>query len=65
MGDSSISEKNQYLLSILKCVKVYKPFESFGELALITDKRRAAKLEVTDDTDAHFAVLNKKDYRSA
>jgi len=47
----------------MKVVKVYEPFESFGELALITNKRRQAKLEVTGDSDAYFALLGRKDYR--
>lgn len=38
-----------YSVKILKVVKVYEPFESFGELALITNKRRKAKLEVIGD----------------
>lgn len=42
-------ERNFYCLNILKVVHVYKPFTSFGELALITNKKRKAKLEVTDD----------------
>lgn len=62
---SDKSDRVPYLLSILKVVKIYKPFDSFGELALITSKRRAAKLEVTDECDAHFAVLSKEDYRKA
>jgi len=49
----------------MKIIKVYGPFESFGELALITNKRRKAKLEVTGDEDAHFALLSKKDYKTA
>ena len=64
-GFPSESDRKPYILSILKVVKIYKPFESFGELALITSKRRAAKLEVTGVCDAHFAVLSKEDYRKA
>ena len=55
--------RRYYIISILKHVFTYNQFGSFGELALITNKRRAAKLEVTADSDAHFAVLSKKDYR--
>jgi len=47
----------------MKVVKVYRDATSFGELALITNKRRKAKLETTADT--HFAVLSKDDYRQA
>ena len=56
-------ERRYYIISIMKVVKVYEPFESFGELALITNKRRQAKLEVTGDSDAYFALLGRKDYR--
>jgi hypothetical protein len=45
-------------------VHTYGPYESFGELALLTNKRRAAKLEVTGHSDAHFAILSKKDYKN-
>ena len=45
-------------------VKTYKPFESFGELALLKDRRRAAKIEVTSQSDAYFAVLSKKAYKA-
>ena len=58
------ADRAYYSVSLLKPVKKYKPFESFGELSLITDKRRAAKLEVSEDGDAHFAVLSKKDYKN-
>ena len=64
-GHSIDSERQEYILALLKPGHLYKPCESFGELALITDKRRAAKLEVTDDCDAHFAILSKKDFRTA
>lgn len=47
----------------MKTVKTYGAQTSFGELALITNKRRKAKLETSEDT--HFAVLSKKDYRIA
>ena len=46
-------------------VKRYQPLESFGELALLTGHKRAAKLEVTSKCDAHFAVISKKDYKKA
>jgi CRP-like cAMP-binding protein len=36
---------------------------SFGELALLTNKRRKAKLECL--TDTNFAILSKIDYRQA
>jgi CRP-like cAMP-binding protein len=45
----------------MKQVKVYGDFTSFGELALITNKRRKAKLETIEDT--HFAILSKEDYK--
>ena len=54
-----MEKKKQYSMTILTHVKTYKPFESFGELALITDKKRAATIEVVGDSDAHFAVLSK------
>ena len=47
----------------MKVVKVYENLTSFGELALLTNKHRKAKLETIDDT--HFAVLSKADYRHA
>lgn len=50
-------------MSILKVVHTYGPNESFGELALLTNKKRAAKLEVTGHSDAHFAILDKRDYK--
>lgn len=59
------SERKFYYVSILQKVHVYKAFESFGELALIKNKRRAAKLEVNGTSEAHFAILSKKDYRLA
>lgn len=37
--------RRYYYLSWFKQVKVYTDNESFGELALITDKHRKAKLE--------------------
>jgi CRP-like cAMP-binding protein len=52
-----------YYINILKLVRTYEANESFGELALITNKRRKAKLEC--QTDCHFAVLSKADYREA
>ena len=55
------SDRKYYYVNILKVVKTYKSFSSFGELALITNKRRAAKLEAVEDT--HFAILSKNDYR--
>ena len=58
-------ERKYYQINILKTSRTYHPFESFGELALITNKRRKAKLVVTGDEDAHFALLSKKDYRTA
>ena len=63
-GAPKINRK-YYYVSILKIVKTYGPFESFGELALLTNKRRAAKLETSGDCDAHFAVLSKQNYRKA
>jgi len=45
----------------MKVVKTYRDMTAFGELALITNKRRKAKLETASDT--HFAVLSKNDYR--
>lgn len=50
-----------YYINILKLVKVYEAYESFGELALITNKRRKAKLECSADT--HFATLSRDHYR--
>ena len=50
-------------MSILKVVHTYGPYESVGELALLTNKRRAAKLEVSGHNDAHFAILDKRDYK--
>ena len=58
-------KRKYYQISYLKRVVTYYPFQSFGELALIQNKRRAAKLEVTNASDAYFAVLSKKDYRQA
>ena len=47
----------------MKLVRTYTAHESFGELALITNKRRKAKLETA--TNTNFAVLSKDDYREA
>ena len=47
----------------MKVVVTYLAKTSFGELALLTNKRRKAKLETSEDT--HFAILSKKDYRTA
>ena len=55
--------RRYYFLNIMKQVKVYSDFTSFGELALITNKRRKAKLETIEDT--HFAILRKEDYKQA
>ena len=49
----------------MRPVKIYEPGSSFGELALITNKRRKAKLEVSSESDAHFAILSKDDYKNA
>ena len=55
--------RKYYFCNIMKLVKTYGPNESFGELALITNKRRKAKLVTS--TDTHFAILSKVDYREA
>lgn len=55
--------RKYYYLNWFKQVKVYKDNQSFGELALLTDKHRQAKLETI--TDTHFAVLSKADYKQA
>ena len=47
----------------MKLVRTYKAHESFGELALITNKRRKAKLETAENTN--FAILSKDNYREA
>ena len=61
-----IHSRKFYFISIMKVVKKYHEFESFGELALIENKgRRAAKLEVSAAGDAHFAVMSRRDYRSS
>ena len=57
------SYKKYYYCNIMKTVKVYETYGSFGELALLTNKRRKAKLETIEDT--HFAILSKQDYRQA
>ena len=49
----------------MKTIRVYKEYESFGELALINNKRRAAKLEVSQGGSAYFAVLSRRDYKMA
>jgi len=54
-------KKKYYFVNSMRLVKVYEGFTSFGELALLTNKHRKAKLETIDDT--HFAVLSKADYR--
>ena len=55
--------RKYYYLSIMKTVKIYEGKGSFGELALLTNKKRKAKLETVENT--HFAVLSKRDYRNA
>ena len=58
-------ERKFYFISIMKTVKKYGEYESFGELALIENKgRRAAKLQVSNAGDAHFAIMSRKDYRA-
>jgi len=57
------ASRKYYSVNIMKLVKTYTEHGSFGELALITNKRRKAKLETQSDT--HFAVLSKEDYRQA
>ena len=54
-------KRRYYYINIFKEVKKYGSFQSFGELALLTNKRRKAKLETL--TDTHFAVLSKFDYK--
>ena len=61
--DAKKNERKFYTMHILKVVHTYGPYESFGELALLTNKRRAAKLEVVGHSDAHFAILDKRDYK--
>lgn len=63
--DQQPVRRKYYYISMLRKVHTYKAFESFGELALIQNKRRAAKLEVNGSGDAYFAILSKKDYRQA
>ena len=58
------SKRKLYNITILQTVLTYQPFGSFGELALLNNMRRLAKLEVSDEGDAHFAVLSKEDYRA-
>lgn len=53
--------RKYYFVNSMRVVKVYEDFSSFGELALLTNKHRKAKLETIDNT--HFAVLSKADYR--
>lgn len=64
-GQRKEAPRRFYYITIMKVVHTYGEFESFGELALIQNKRRAARLEVSQAGDAHFAVMSKKDYRSA
>ena len=42
-------------------LKTYKPGDFFGELALITNKPRAATIRCLQD--CHFAVIQKEDYQ--
>ena len=56
----SQKDRKYYQINIMKVVKTYYEYGSFGELALITKKRRKAKLETSSDT--HFAILSKEDY---
>lgn len=53
--------RKYYYVSMFKQVKVYEGFGSFGELALITNKHRKARIETIADT--HFAILSKQDYK--
>ena len=59
----SQAQRKYYQINIMKVVKTYQEYGSFGELALITKKRRKAKLETQSDT--HFAILSKEDYLQA
>ena len=56
-------DRKYYFVNSMKTVRTYSDFTSFGELALLTNKHRKAKLETLEDT--HFAVLSKADYRQA
>lgn len=47
-------------MNSFKQVVVYSKFTSFGELALLTNKHRKAKMETLEDT--HFAILTKDNY---
>lgn len=59
----SQSNRRYYQINIMKVVKIYQEYGSFGELSLLTKKRRKAKLETLSDT--HFAILSKDDYLQA
>ena len=41
-------------------VDVYKPGQSFGELALINNSRRSATITALEDS--HFATLDKENF---
>lgn len=47
----------QFFHSINLMVKLYRPGESFGELALITKRRRAATMECKEDS--YLLALSK------
>lgn len=63
LESSEDTPRQYYYVNLMKLVKTYTAKTSFGELALLTDKRRKAKLETRAGT--HFAVLSKADYRAA
>lgn len=49
-----------YNVTMLKQVAELSTGKSFGELAIITNKRRNATVKTSEDT--HFAVLDKFSY---
>lgn len=61
MNNPYSQKRRYYFINIFKEVKRYCDYESFGELALLTNKRRKAKIETL--SECHFAILSKEDYK--
>jgi CRP-like cAMP-binding protein len=53
--------KEIYFETNVDIVKIYKSGDSFGELALLDNKPRAASIRCVED--CHFAVLEKANFQ--
>ena len=60
-NDDLIAFQNEHLKQNFIEVEQLPPESSFGELALISNKRRSATIRAK--TDCYFAILEKEDYQ--